>query len=79
MESETAVLIDLAELGSEPEEDDIVNRRPFSLVFRIAGDTDSFLPQQIYHVSNDNFGDMDIFLVPIGPDKVGMKYEAMFT
>lgn len=79
METVTAVLIDLTELGSEPGEDDIANRRAFSLVFRIPGDTDTFLPQQIYQVSHDNLGSLDIFLVPLGPDKVGMKYEAMFT
>ena len=77
MEPVTAVLIDLTELGKEPTEDDLVNRRAFSLVFRIADDT--YLPQQIYHVSNQTLGELDIFLVPLGPDKKGMKYEAMFT
>lgn len=77
MESVTAVLIDLSELGSEPGKDDIATRRAFSLVFRIAGDT--YLPQQIYKVEHEKLGGLDIFLVPLGPDKVGMKYEAMFT
>ena len=77
VEQATAVLIDLTELGSEPTEDDLASRRAFSLIFRIAGDT--YLPQQIYHVSNATLGELDIFLVPIGPDKEGMKYEAMFT
>ncbi len=77
IETETAVLIDLSELGNEPNEDDIANRRAFSLVFRIAGNT--YLPQQIYKVSHKTLGELDIFLVPLGPDKIGMKYEAMFT
>ena len=79
MDTVTAVLIELSELGNEPTEDDIANRRAFSLVFHVAGDTNSFLPQQIYKVSNETLGELDIFLVPLGPDKAGMKYEAMFT
>ena len=77
MDSTTAVLIDLTELGQEPGEDDIANRRAFSLVFRTEGE--DYLPQQIYKVSHDTLGELDIFLVPLGPDKIGMKYEAMFT
>ena len=77
MEPVTAVLIELTESGSEPSEDDITSRRAFSLIFHIAGD--ACLPQQIYHVSNQTPGELDIFLVPPGSDKKGMKVEAMFT
>ena len=77
IEPVTAELIEVTELGPEPEEDGIVSRRAFSLIFRISGD--AYLSQQIYHVEHDALPGLDIFLVPLGPDKVGMKYEAMFT
>ena len=52
-------------------------RVPFSLIFR--GPTQPVLPQQIYHVAHDGIGEFDLFLVPIGPDAEGMRYEAVFT
>ena len=38
-----------------------------------------FLEQQIYKVSHEKIGEMEIFLVPLGPDKTGIKYEVIFT
>lgn len=52
-------------------------RVPFSLVFR--GPTDVVLPQRIHHVGHPDLGTLDIFLVPIGPDGAGMRYEAIFS
>lgn len=52
-------------------------RRPFSLTFR--GPNDPVLSQRIYALENPALGTLDIFLVPIGPDKQGMQYEAVFT
>jgi hypothetical protein len=52
-------------------------RHPFSLVFHAAPDT--LIPQQIYRVENANMEPFDCFLVPIGPDAAGMRYEAVFT
>jgi hypothetical protein len=49
----------------------------FSLVFR-AGQRDD-VPQQIFRVRHDPLGELDIFLVPLGPDEVGMRYEAVFS
>ncbi|HSY51572.1 MAG TPA: hypothetical protein VLC46_22410 [Thermoanaerobaculia bacterium] len=38
------------------------------------------LPQQIYRLTHDAFPEpLDLFLVPIGPDASGFKYEAVFT
>jgi hypothetical protein len=38
------------------------------------------LPQQIYRLTHDGFAEpLDLFLVPIGPDAGGFKYEAVFT
>lgn len=37
------------------------------------------LPQSIYSLSNDGMGTIDIFLVPIGVDGDGFRYEAVFN
>lgn len=54
-----------------------VHRDQFSLVFR--GPPDMVLPQQIYRIDHDEMGSFELFLVPIGPDSEGMRYEAVFT
>lgn len=50
---------------------------PFSLIFRTAPGAP--LPQRTYRVEHDEIGVHDIFLVPIGPDRDGMRYEAIFA
>ncbi len=52
-------------------------RSPYSLVFRCV--SAPVLPQRIYHLRHERLGDLDLFLVPIGPDGEGMRYEAIFT
>ena len=52
-------------------------REPFSLVFR--GPKEPVLPQHIYRLTHPRLGSLDLFLVPIGPDTVGMQYESVFT
>jgi hypothetical protein len=52
-------------------------RAPFSLVFHAP--QGAVIPQQIYRVENANLEPMELFLVPIGPDEHGMRYEAVFT
>lgn len=52
-------------------------RHPFSLVFHAA--PNAVIPQQIYRIENANMEPFDCFLVPIGPDAQGMRYEAVFT
>lgn len=52
-------------------------RRQFSLLFR--GGPDPPLVQRIYRLEHDQLGALDIFLVPLGPDAVGQRYEAVFT
>jgi hypothetical protein len=52
-------------------------REPFSLVFR--GPANLVAPQRIYPVEHDTIGSHELFLVPIGPDHAGMRYEAVFT
>lgn len=73
-----AELIDATELESSAAEDEDTSRRlPFSIVFRCSADT--VLEQRIYKLAHEAMGEMEVFLVPIGPDDVGMRYEALFA
>ncbi|MBV9336790.1 MAG: hypothetical protein JO243_12975 [Solirubrobacterales bacterium] len=51
-------------------------RSPFSLIFR--GPLEPLLPQGIHRLEHGQLGTLDLFLVPIGPDQAGMRYEAVF-
>ncbi len=53
-------------------------QEPFRLTFR-GGAPDIYLPQQIYNLTHDILGSIDVFLVPIGPDSEGMCYEAIYN
>jgi hypothetical protein len=37
------------------------------------------VPQAIYAMRHPTLGALDVFLVPIGPDAVGMRYQAVFN
>lgn len=50
-------------------------RAPFSLVF--VGPV--HVAQAIYRMGHDEIGSFELFLVPLGPDAAGMRYEAVFT
>jgi len=52
-------------------------REPFSLTF--LGPAQPPLPQRIYTFDFGELGCSDIFIVPIGPDATGMRYEAVFN
>lgn len=51
----------------------------FSLVFIIPGQ--SYLPQGMYTLDHTELGRLEIFLVPVGPDKKNqnMQHEAVFN
>jgi pimeloyl-ACP methyl ester carboxylesterase len=70
-------LISATKLGRSTGEEPPDLRQPFSLVFR--GPGDALLPQRIYAMEHDRIGSFDLFLVPIGPDEKGLRYEAIFT
>jgi hypothetical protein len=53
------------------------SRTQFALLFR--GGPDSPLGQRIYRLDHDQLGELDLFLVPLGRDEVGQRYEAVFT
>lgn len=52
-------------------------RYPFSLIFHEPGR--SYLAQRIYRIAHPALGHIDLFLVPLGPDKQGMQYQAVFN
>ncbi len=52
-------------------------RRSFLLRFR--AQERSARPQQIYPLEHAALGTMEVFLVPAGPDAVGMIYDAVFS
>jgi hypothetical protein len=63
-----AELIEVGEIPREPG-----GRAPFSLVFQ--GGPTPPVPQRIHRVEHPTLGALEVFLVPIGPD----RYEAVFT
>lgn len=52
-------------------------RQPYSLLF--VGPLTPLLPQAIYPLRNESLGELEIFLVPLGPQGQTMRYEAIFT
>ena len=52
-------------------------KQAFSLVFQSRSDT--VLEQRIYTLDNAELGELQIFLVPIGKDEAGVRYEAVFS
>jgi hypothetical protein len=66
-------LVEATKMGSGS----YAGRSPFSLVF--AGPGRFALPQQTYLVEHEALGEMEIFLVCLGPDGAGMRYQAIFT
>ena len=75
-DSFTARLLNVQTLGRQPE--DPGKRWPYSLLFHVS-EKEQYLVQQIYRVSHPLIGSLDIFLVPVGPDETGMRYESIFT
>jgi hypothetical protein len=49
----------------------------FSALFR--GALDHFLPQNTYRMEHEQFGSVEIFIVPVRKDGEGIYYEAIFN
>lgn len=64
-------LIDVAENVATPVQEQ------FSVLFR--GPLEYYFPQHVYHIEHDKLGEMDIFIVPVGKEKDGFRYEAVFN
>ncbi len=52
-------------------------RDPFSLLLR--GPAEPVLPQAIYALDHAQLGTLEIFIVPLGVDAGGVRYEAIFS
>ncbi len=70
-----AELIDVTALPEHGGDD--LRRQPFSIILR--SKDDFILPQRIYQLSHEKLGTVDLFLVPVGQDKQGVQYEALFA
>jgi hypothetical protein len=64
-------LIEVSELRSSR------HNEAFTLVFR--GPSDHFLSQSTYQFDHPSLGVFELFIVPIGQDKHGLYYEALFN
>ncbi|GAA0717420.1 DUF6916 family protein [Dokdonella soli] len=51
-------------------------RAPFSLLFH--GPKEGYLRQGTYTVEHPQMGRAEIFIVPLGNDEAGMRYEVVF-
>ena len=72
---DTATVVELIAVKRLPQH--ATAREPFSLLFRGAGTT--VWPQGIYQLSRTGLDQLDIFLVPVGRDESGVRYEAIFS
>jgi hypothetical protein len=71
-------LIEARELSSRaPRPPELGPRQPFALLFR--GPRAAPFGQRTYRVEHDRLGAFDLFLVPVGPDDQGLRYEAIFN
>ena len=50
---------------------------PYSALFR--ADSFDHFPQGTYSLQHEATGTLLLFITPIGPDDIGMRYEAVFT
>jgi hypothetical protein len=74
-----AELISVTNLGPRPTAKKGAARQSgFSIILR-GPQSDTYLPQHIYSIEHGRLGKHKIFLVPIGPDEHGMRYEAVFN
>jgi len=60
-----------------PHEHEQPGMERFSAFFE--GPGERFLPQQVYHLSHEQMGELDIFLVPVSGSQSGYRYEAVFN
>ncbi len=54
-----------------------LRKEPFALLFKCASPI--ILPQRTYPFQNPGFGKMDIFIVPVGRERDGVVYQAIFN
>ena len=69
---------DEAHYGSAEELREQLGRVPFSLLFH-ATHRDGYWPQQTFNLRHPELGEFPLFMVPLGPDDRGMRYEAVIS
>lgn len=67
----------LTSCETDPAWTDQTTRVPFSLIFHAADDR--YVPQQICTIRHPAIGELGLFVVPIGPDERGFRYQVVFT
>lgn len=68
-------LVEVKSYIGKPVEQEGMER--FSIYFQ--GPADPHLPQELYTFSHDQMGEFDLFIVPIGKNDAGFRYEAVFN
>lgn len=78
-QAEGRVEVELIEVGEIESHTKRADRTPFSLLF--CGPENAPLEQGIYHLAHEKMGEMDLFLVTVGPgaEDPSMRYEVVFT
>ncbi len=69
-----ARLIDVSEVNG----DSPLSRNPFHLVLQTQ-QKDEYYRQNIYTLIHPTKGDLELFMVPLGGDGKGMRYEVVFS
>jgi hypothetical protein len=68
-------LVEVNHKNVDPTEEAGMER--FSII--LVGPNDRFIDQQMYPLKHDVLGEVDLFLVPIGRETDGFRYEAVFN
>ena len=69
-------LVEVQDLGARPT--DAGPLSTYALRFRSPGEM-RFAPQGTYRIEHNELDPLEVFLVPLGPDAIGMRYEAIFN
>lgn len=67
-------VIDARPVGDAPEG----HRQPFSVILA-SGSPDQYWPQGIHVLNHPRHGELELFMVPIGPEAGRMRYAISFT
>ena len=70
---ETLTLVEVVRLNNAH----AAGREPFSIVFQSANQEP--IEQKTYRLTNEQLGDLDVFIVPIEQNESGVRYEAVFS
>jgi len=76
--AERNVELELVEVvGAENGLPEIEGVERFSIYF--VGPGDFYLPQSTYRMEHDQLGQLEMFIVPVGKEQRGYRYEAVFN